>query len=370
MTLDNLNTVQKCFLLSPLRLLVIGARSKLFHLEEFCNALSKFNIESKLISDEDFLSKFYDLRFYNKLKTKKRFEKLLNEFKPDLVFLDRQTELGLKIINAKIPMVVTIRGDYWKELELSKQTLHKSPIKKIAIWRRQKIIEKCFKNAKIIFPISMYLKAIVEKHYSGTIEVLYNSRNPNDWYDVKGMKLKHPCVGLLQGAGIWGKTEEMLILTKVIEALPNVTFYWGGDGVYRDNILSSLKKYENFKWLGNLEYPGKVREFLSEIDIYALVSGMDTLGQTILEASLMKKTVIATNVGGIPEVLKNGNTGYLVEKGDHEGWIEKISVLLNDKERAKRMGIEGHKFICENFTWEKTAERFISIIKEYKILHN
>ncbi|RZD48484.1 MAG: glycosyl transferase family 1, partial [Thaumarchaeota archaeon] len=50
------------------------------------------------------------------------------------------------------------------------------------------------------------------------------------------MKLKHPCIGLLQGAVIWGKSQEMLILQKVLESMPNVMFYWVGDGPYRDKI--------------------------------------------------------------------------------------------------------------------------------------
>ena len=47
----------------------------------------------------------------------------------------------------------------------------------------------------------------------------------------------------------------------------------GGDGPYKDKILPKLEKFENFKWLGHLDYPNDVRDYLSEIDVYALVSG-------------------------------------------------------------------------------------------------
>ena len=131
----------------------------------------------------------------------------------------------------------------------------------------------------------------------------------------KKWKLKHPCVGFLQGSVIWEKTKEMLTLTKVIESMPEVTFYWAGDGPYRDIILTKLKKYDNFHWLGPLEYPGKVREFLSSIDIYGLASGIDMSPLTLLEAQLMEKPVIATKVGGIPELMLDNETGFLVNKG-------------------------------------------------------
>ena len=50
---------------------------------------------------------------------------------------------------------------------------------------------------------------------------------------------------------------------------------------------------KNFHWLGKLEYPNKVREFLSEIDIYALITGMDLAPLSLKEAQLMERPVIA-----------------------------------------------------------------------------
>ena len=85
----------------------------------------------------------------------------------------------------------------------------------------------------------------------------------------------------------------MLILKKVMQELPDVNFYWVGDGVYREKIIDELGVYENFHWLGHLQYPEKVREYLSEVDLYALVSGMDLAPLTLKEAQLMKKPVIA-----------------------------------------------------------------------------
>ena len=84
------------------------------------------------------------------------------------------------------------------------------------------------------------------------------------------------------------------------------------DGPYRDKILSILNKYKNFVWLGSMNYPDKVREFLDEIDVYALISGLDMSPLTLQEAQLMKKPVLATNVGGIPEVIRN----YFNKVGD------------------------------------------------------
>ena len=179
------------------------------------------------------------------------------------------------------------------------------------------------------------------------------------------MKLKHPCVGLLQQSNWWGKTSEMLILNKVLERMPDVHFYWVGDGPLLERVLPKLNKHDNFHWLGRLQYPDKVREYLSEIDVYALVTGMDLAQLTLKEAQLMKKPVIATNVGGDPEMMVDGKTGFLVEKGDHEELIEKLRLLLEDVNIAKKMGNEGRKFIEETFNWEAVTKNFIKIIESY-----
>jgi len=339
---------------------------KVFHLEQFGRQLSKNGMSYKLIIDIDFLSKFFDIK--NKVTNKKNFDSVLNEFKPDAVLLDRQSKLGIRVLQKKIPLFVILRGDVWQESKWAKETIYKSIHSRIAVWHKMLVIEKCFEGAKVILPLSHFLAKIVKDHYPDkTIEVLQISgRDPSFWHNVKGMNLKHPCVGLLQGAGIWGKTKEMLVLTKVLEAMPDVTFYWAGDGPYRDKILPILSKYDNFKWLGQLKYPDDVRKFLSEIDVYALVSGMESFGQTILEASLMEKPVVATKVGGIPELVKDGITGYLVPQGNPLELKERLADLLNDAKKAKQMGKEGRNFIKDNFSWEVIARKFVDILNTYR----
>ena len=271
-------------------------------------------------------------------------------------------------IKAKIRLFVYVRGHYWLEQYWAKKTIYKNkPIMKIVMWLRNRISEKCFKECTTILPITKYLEKVVKEHHPNKpTEILAEGIDSSIWYPQKGMKLKHPCVGLLQNSQWWGKTKEMMILPKILEALPNVTFYWaGGGGQYQEKILSLLEKYDNFKFLGMLQYPKEVRQYLTEIDIYALITGLDTLGVTILEASLMKKPVIATNVAAIPEVIKNGITGFTVKEGDARDLIEKITILLEDKQISNKMGLEGYEFVKNNYSWDKMAIELLRIIKKH-----
>jgi glycosyltransferase involved in cell wall biosynthesis len=81
----------------------------------------------------------------------------------------------------------------------------------------------------------------------------------------------------------------------------------------------------------------------------------------------MKKPVVATNVGGIPELMKDNETGFLVEKGNSEELIEKLSILIDDKQKRENMGNNGRKFVEENFSWDKIAKEFLKNIEKNSI---
>lgn len=349
-----------------MRLLIAGAKSKFFHLKEFGDALAMFGVEYKLVHDLEIYTGFPSKNIKNWFPSKKKFNALISEFKPDAVFIDRQAHFGLATIDAKIPLFILLRGDYWSEIKWAKETLYKSPIKRIALWQRDRIAKKCFAGATAVIPICKYLEPIVKQHYpEKLIQAIHGGIDASRWYPVEGMKLDHPCVGLLQGAWIWGKTQEILTLKNVIESLPEVTFYWAGDGPYRQKITDVLSKYKNFKWLGALQYPDQVRQYIASLDVYALPSGIDMSPLTLQEAQLMKKPVIATSSGGIPELMKDGETGFLIGKGDDKTWVEKITLLLNDKEIARRFGENGRHFVEDEFSWEKMAKNFIAIFEKY-----
>ena len=348
-----------------MRVLIGGSTSKIFHLNELKDNLISLGVETKLVIDTEIYDGFPSRNLKKWFQTRNKFNKLINDFKPDAILVDRQhTLFDVAVVQTKIPVFVLLRGDYWSEIKWAKETLYKGIIMKTVIKIKEKRAEKCFQNSKVILPICDYLKNIVKNNYpEKPTNVLYQGIDPKKWYPSEGLTLKHPCVGLLQGAVIWGKTREMLVLEKVLELMPDVTFYWVGDGPYSEKILSVLKKYKNFKWLGSLEYPDKIREYLTEIDVYALVSGIDMSPLTLQEAQLMKKPVVATNVGGIPELMKDNETGFLVKKGNADELIEKLSLLINDKEKRKTMGDAGRKFVEDNFNWNKIAKEFINIIK-------
>ena len=354
-----------------MKLLIGASSSKLFHLNEFAQNLEKKGTECKVVFDSDYADGFPNRKISKWFSSNKKFKKLIDEFQPDVIFVDRTRHFALEASKTDIPLIIHLRGNHWAEIIMARETLYKSAGKKIAINKWDEMGEICFNNSELILPICDHLSKITKKRYSEKpVETMYQGITPDNWFHTKGMELKHPCVGILQSATIWEKTKELMILPEILKKMPDVHFYWAGDGVYRDKVLPLLEKYENFHWLGSLEYPDKVREFLTEIDVYALISGIDMSPLTLQEAQLMEKPVIATNVGGIPELMKDGETGFLIEKNNSNELFEKLSMLLNNLENAKEMGVKGKEFVKNNFNWDKICNDFLNHLKQHGIGDN
>ena len=356
-----------------MKLLIAVDRKRFFLIDQFADELRKKGIECLIIDDLDIYDKDEPGNKYLKwIGTPKKFQKIMNDFKPDIIFTERVSHFSSLVIKTDIPLIIFVRGEDglphdWSKINWKEQTLETSFSNKINIFTKQKIAKKCYEKATLILPICQYLEKIIRSNCPNKdVHVLYQGINQKDWFSEKGIKLKHPCVGFLQGAEIWEKTKEMLLLPDIMKKMPEVNFYWAGDGPYQKKILPILEKFDNFHWLGNLDYPGEVRQFLSEIDVYGLLTGIDMSPHTLLEAGLMKKSVIATNVGGVSESCIDNKTCFLIEKNDPQGWIDKISVLLKHKEKMKLMGNEGFEYVNKNFLWGKIAEDFINILESKK----
>jgi len=362
-----LNLILGFFSITNLKLLIAyGSLGKFFHLKEFANALEKLDVQVKLVKDTEYSRGFPSKKISEWFNGDKKFKELIREFRPDAIFTDRQTHFASHSIKTNIPTFVLLRGHYWQEYFWAMKTLGNNIKTRIAIWSRNRIANQVFEQATAIFPICKYLEDVVKEwHPNQNTRIFLEGINSEHWFHVKKMDLKHPCVGLVQDANWWGKTKELLVLEDVLEKMPNVHFYWVGDGQYRTKITNKLEKFENFHWLGRLEYPEHIRKFLETIDVYALITGMDLAPLTLKEAQLMEKPVIATDVGGDKEMMIDKKTGFLVKEGDSNDIVKKISELLENQQLSDQMGKNGASFVKEQFNWELVAKNFLMNVKPF-----
>ena len=170
-----------------------------------------------------------------------------------------------------------------------------------------------------------------------------------------------------------GKGYELLIraFSKISNQIPEAFLLSvGGGNKYIKNRISKKVKDkglgEKVKFLG--EKPrSSVPEFYKSLDVYSLPSDSEGMPLTVIEAMHASLPVVATNVGGIPEQVVDGRSGYLVDVGDADTLSERIITLLEDETLAKRMGREGREIAIKKFTKKRMIRETISLFDGLKI---
>ena len=143
-----------------------------------------------------------------------------------------------------------------------------------------------------------------------------------------------------------------------------------GDGPLKFHLKNEAKKLgisEQTKFLG-IVYD--VQMILEHCDIVVLPSiSREGLGMAIIEGMCLAKPVIASNIGGIPELVEDGVNGYLIPPKDPVALAEKLEVLIGNKEMRQIMGAAGKRKFEENFdaaTMVKRIEKLYGSILEKK----
>ena len=103
---------------------------------------------------------------------------------------------------------------------------------------------------------------------------------------------------------------------------------------------------------------------LKASSVLVVPSRMESIPQVIKEAFFLKIPVIATNVGGISEIIENKKTGILVPPNEPEKILESINYLIENPKVAKTLGLSGHDFIMNNFSWESLLPQYVEFYKK------
>ena len=138
-----------------------------------------------------------------------------------------------------------------------------------------------------------------------------------------------------------------------------------GDGPERadaEALAARLGIAESVTFVGK-QPQSQVRDYLSVTDLLFLPSQSESFGLTALEAMACEVPVIATRVGGIPELVEDGECGYLFEIGDVDEMARTALRLLNDDQQRVRLGRRGREIAVSRFATEK-------IIPQYEDLYS
>ena len=123
-------------------------------------------------------------------------------------------------------------------------------------------------------------------------------------------------------------------------------------------------------WVQDMLPPEKIREVYASSDVFVCPSIYEPLGIVNLEAMACETAVVASRVGGIPEVVVDGETGTLVDYDEHDpeafehALAEAVNALAGDPETAKRMGAAGLARAHDTFSWSTIAQETVDVYKK------
>jgi glycosyltransferase involved in cell wall biosynthesis len=151
---------------------------------------------------------------------------------------------------------------------------------------------------------------------------------------------------------------------QIVDRVHGVHFVLVGDGPLRTE-LASLSRSMGLQ--GVVHFPGlqtDVRPYLAAMNVFMSSSLFEGLPVALLEAMAMRCPVVATTVGGIPEVIRHGENGYLVGPRKPSALADSVLDLLASHERSRRFGEEARHTIEEGFSLQRMNREIEAIYLE------
>lgn len=253
----------------------------------------------------------------------------------------------------------------WQQIKTYKRRYN--PFRNIVIRYYLQYVDK-------IFAVSNALKEALNQNGIGNVEVIHNGIDVNEWdtevSDVQGFKEKHNLSdkkiilfgGRLSDAK--GGKQALLLLGLVLKKIPNAFLVViGQKNDYAQRIIEIAKQKgieKNIIFTGWISGDELKAAYHSATLVLVPSVYLDPFPTVNLEALASKKPVIGTCFGGTPEIIIDGETGYVVNPLHTEEMARACIQLLQEPEKAKQFGNVGRKTIEDNFNLEdKVREHMV-----------
>jgi len=203
------------------------------------------------------------------------------------------------------------------------------------------------------------------------IRVVYNGIDDTEYVRSVSTNSKRQFLGIPEKAQVIGtvarldhiKNHKMMInaLKIVHHTYPDTFLIIVGDGPERETLellASELKLSSRVIFTGFRE---DTHLFYKTMDIFLLTSLSEGTAMTLLEAMATGLPCVATDVGGNPEIVMDGETGFIIPSNDEITLAEKICTLFRNEDLMKKMGKAGRRRFEENFTVDKMVSSYQAI---------
>ncbi len=232
------------------------------------------------------------------------------------------------------------------------------------------VVEYSLSCCDVVTAVSEYLKTITEEQFElggKSIEVIYNPID-SETFSPRPKNDHHPCrTRIIVHVSNQRPVKRILDAVKVFDlihtALPSKLLFVG-DGPDRslaEPCIERLGLNEHVEFVGKT---ANVHELIAGSDLLLSTSESESFGLTIAEAMSCEVPVVATSVGGVPEVLRDGIDGKLAPLGDIQAMAEAAIEILVSPECAQRMGQSGRRRVLETFNPDRIADQYKTVYEK------
>jgi glycosyltransferase involved in cell wall biosynthesis len=288
-----------------------------------------------------------------------RLYKFLKDYRPDIVQTHVLKSNLYGILAAKLADVPIIIGT-----EMTLKDTAPSRLRRVRDRIIHPVMSLVIQNCDKFVVTSQYIKEEWFKHiYSNRFEIIYppfnlekyESSNDSDSAINFSGDYKIGFVGRLsEEKGIHTLIRAMVIIR---EKLPEATLIIVGTGPLEDELKHMVENLHLDSHVNFVGYRENVFEVLKHLDLFVLPSRTEGCPIVVLEAMAMRLPVVATRVGGTPELIDEGESGLLVPQSDPEKLAEAILKILLDKEIGHKMGNRGGEMAFNKFHPSKFVDQ-------------
>jgi len=224
----------------------------------------------------------------------------------------------------------------------------------------------------VITSIEDKIKDNVEIIPMGVATTLFTPENAMNLKNTFGAEYLILSVGrLVEKKGV---NYLIMAMKEVIKEFPNAKLLIAGSGPEKENlekISDSLNLKENVVFVGYIKNSDLPKYYASS-DIFVLPSietkegDTEGLGVVLLEAMACRVPVIGSNVGGITDIIKNDQNGFLAKPKNPEDIADRIIKLLSNEGLRQKFSKEGIKIVQERFSWDVVAGKFCDVYEGLK----
>ena len=303
----------------------------------------------------------YDLALATKMATVARSEKL------DLLHVHYAIPHSISAILAResikdkryVPVITTLHGT---DITLVGADRSYLPITKYGLQQSDGVTS-----------VSRFLKqATIETFDFDEIEVIPNFICPNHYQKILDSPLKHELapngekllVHVSNFRAVKRPTDCVEILAKVLQKGADAKLIMVGDGPEFSAVEHLAKKLNVFERVEFVGKQAKIADYVGISDISLLPSELESFGLAALEAQSCEIPVIASRVGGIPEVVSDGETGFLSDVGDTDKMSNDVFRLLSDEKLRLKFGMRGREMAIARYHAEKIIPQYIAFYEK------